>query len=92
MKLFKVNPDMATYWVAANDADQATHLVWEEEVKATTTEEANESMTGVEAQEITEEVARKTLIRDDDTGGDRTLWDFFRDTETPTVLACSEWV
>lgn len=91
LKLYEVETG-ATYWVAARNLRQAVDTVWACWEAEDALEDVDES--GFEIEPVVEERARKIKVRDDDVGGERTLWDFFRDqqeTGDAQVIACSEW-
>lgn len=92
MKIYEVEVG-ATYWVAAKNLRQALDTVW----RCWEGEDALEDVeTGgmLSIEEVSEERARKLKIRDNDLGGERSLWDFVRDRDEKdesAVVACSEW-
>jgi len=92
MKIYEVEVG-AQYWVVAKNYREAIDTVW----RCWETEDALddiESGGAISFEVVAEERARKLLIHDDETGGDRTMWDFMRDQEEKgeaAVIACSEW-
>lgn len=68
MKLYRVDSG-ATYWVVAEDKNQAISLAGTEEALALDDpEELKESMSGVIVKELTEEQAHKSMFLSDETG------------------------
>lgn len=92
MKIYEVEVG-ATYWVAAKNMRQAVDTVWRcwEEESSLEDVESGDSLS---IETVTEERARKIKVRDDNLGGERSLWDFVRDQDEKgesAVVACSEW-
>lgn len=92
MKIYEVEVG-ATYWVAAKNMRQAIDTVWRcwEEESALEDVETGETLS---IDTVSEERARKIKVRDDNLGGERSLWDFVRDQDEKgesAVVACSEW-
>jgi len=91
MKLYRVDSG-ATYWVVAEDKNQAISLAGTEEALALDDpEELKESMSGVIVKELTEEQAHKSMFLSDETGEQCSMWDEFQQVDKPCVIACSEW-
>lgn len=91
LKLYEVETG-ATYWIAARNLRQATDTAWNCWEQEGALEDIEDS--GFQIEPVAEERARKINVRDDGTGGERTLWDFMRDQEEKgdaAVIACSEW-
>jgi len=90
MNLYEVDV-CATYWVVAKNLIQAFEVAracWENEGSL----EDVATLDGIQIDQVYEGGARKIKIRmDDEAGSERLLWDVFRDTKNPEVIACSEW-
>ena len=92
MKVYKVEVG-ATYWVAAKNLRQVVDTVWQCWEEEGSLEDA-ETGSSLSIEEVPEERARKIKIRDDNLGGERSLWDFVRDQAEKgesAVVGCSEW-
>jgi len=92
MKIYEVDVGVE-YWVAAKNYREAIDTVWRCWEAESLLEEI-EGEDGISFSVISEERARKMKVRDDELGGERSMWDFLRDQEekgSAAVIACSEW-
>ena len=93
MRIYEVEFE-ERYWVAAKDMRQALDVVRQ----GSEAGEITQGLMEVEAlslKVVPEDQARVLRIHDDELGGDRSLWDFFRDQRekgSPGMMASSEWV
>ena len=92
LKLYDVDLDgLVTYWVAARSLDECKSLIREID------SEAIDEPTVTHVWEIVEKdpaLLTGELIHDDDStdpSGKTPLVELFRECETPSVIACSEW-
>lgn len=96
LKLYEVTEsDAISYWVAARSPDECISLITE--IDPEVAEHANsyeEKGDGWRIEEKDPDLLADKLIHDGDSGdpsGKTPLVKLFRECETPSVIACSEW-
>jgi hypothetical protein len=90
MHLYECDVDSATYWIVAGTVFEA-HEVLRKAIKDSCGD-IESDVHSVSIDQIGERYAQKVNFRDDEENTTRTMWqEFQRDTETPRLLACSEY-
>jgi len=86
LEVFKVD-DGCTYWIAATSVRGALEQYWEA-LAASGSDDPEESLT---VDRVTEVRARSVKIRDEIGDREISAWALAEESETPTLLGCSEW-